>query len=89
MKPTSARLAMLFAIALIGIAVLVMRTGIFGGKQSDYRTATTRPRRERLDTAALPPSTPSKLTGPAFIRPNLPFPGYAPTLFVGVANGRV
>lgn len=89
MKPTSARLAMLFAIALIGIAVLIMRTGIFGGKQSDYRTATMRPRRERLDTAALPHSTPSKMTGRAFIRRNIPVLGYAHTVFVDDATGRL
>lgn len=89
MKPSSARLAMLFAIALIGIAILVMRTGMFGAKQTDYRKASMRPRRERLDTAALPHSTPSKITGRTYIRRNIPVLGVAHTVFVDDASGRL
>lgn len=89
MKPSSARLAMLFAIALIGIAILVMRTGMFGGKQTDYRKASMRPRRERLDTAALPHTTPSKMTGRTYIRRNIPVLGVAHTVFVDDASGRL
>ena len=89
MKPSSARLAMLFAIALIGIAILVMRTGMFGGKQTDYRKASMRPRRERLDTAALPHSTPSKMSGRTYIRRNIPVLGVAHTVFVDDASGRL
>lgn len=89
MKPSSARLAMLFAIALIGIAILVMRTGMFGGRQTDYRNASTRPRRERLDTAALPHSTPSKMSGRTYIRRNIPVLGVAHTVFVDDASGRL
>ena len=89
MKPSSARLAMLFAIALIGIAILVMRTGVIGGRQTDYRNASTRPRRERLDTAALPHSTPSKISGRTYIRRNIPVLGVAHTVFVDDASGRL
>lgn len=89
MKPTSARLAILFAIALIGCAILVMRTGVFGGKQSDYRNATKRPRRERLDTASLPHSTPSKMTGRTYIRRNIPVLGLAHTIFVDDTTGKL
>jgi hypothetical protein len=89
MKPTSARLAILFAIALIGCAVLVMRTGVFGGKQTDYRNATKRPRRERLDTATLPHSTPSKMTGRTYIRRNIPVLGLAHTIFVDDTTGKL
>ena len=89
MKPTSARLAILFAIALIGCAVLVMRTGVFGGKQSDYRSATKRTRRERLDTASLPHSTPSRMTGRTYIRRNIPVLGLAHTVFVDDATGKL
>jgi len=89
MKPTSARLAILFAIALIGCAILVMRTGVFGGKQSDYRSATKRTRRERLDTASLPHSTPSRMTGRTYIRRNIPVLGLAHTVFVDDATGKL
>ena len=89
MKPTSARLAILFAIALIGCAILVMRTGVFGGKQSDYRSATKRTRRERLDTASLPHSTPSRMTGRTYIRRNIPVLGLAHTVFVEDATGKL
>ena len=87
MKPSSVRLALLFAIALIGCAILVMRTGVFGGKQSDYGSATKRPRRERLDTAALPHTTPAKMTGRTYIRRNIPVLGIAHTVFVDDATG--
>ena len=89
MKPSSARLALLFALALIGGAILVMRTGMFGGKPSDYRSATKRPRRERLDTAALPHSTPAKMTGRTYIRRNIPVLGVAHTVFVDDASGKL
>lgn len=89
MKPSSARLALLFALVLIGGAILVMRTGMFGGKPSDYRSATKRPRRERLDTAALPHSTPAKMTGRTYIRRNIPVLGVAHTVFVDDASGRL
>lgn len=89
MKPSSVRLALLFAIALIGCAILVMRTGMFGGKPSDYRSATKRPRRERLDTAALPHTTPAKMTGRTYIRRNIPVLGIAHTVFVDDATGRL
>lgn len=87
MKPSSARLAMLFAIAFIGIAILVMRTGVFGGKQIDYSRMPKVPRRERLDTASLPRTTPSKLTGRAYIRRNIPVLGKAHTVFVDDSTG--
>ena len=89
MKPSSARLALLFALVLIGGAILVMRTGMFGGKPSDYRSATKRPRRERLDTAALPHSTPAKMTGRTYIRRNIPVLGVAHTVFVDDASGKL
>jgi hypothetical protein len=89
MKPSSARLALLFALALIGGAILVMRTGMFGGKPSDYRSATKRTRRERLDTAALPHSTPAKMTGRTYIRRNIPVLGVAHTVFVDDATGKL
>ena len=89
MKPSSARLALLFALLLIGGAILVMRTGMFGGKPSDYRSATKRPRRERLDTAALPHSTPAKMTGRTYIRRNIPVLGVAHTVFVDDASGKL
>ena len=89
MKPLSARLAMLFAIALIGVAILVMRTGILGGKPTDYRKASMRPRRERLDTAEFPHTTPSKMTGRTYIRRNIPVLGSAHTVFVDDASGRL
>ena len=89
MKPSSARLALLFALVLIGGAILVMRTGMFGGKPSDYRSATKRPRRERLDTAALPHSTPTKMTGRTYIRRNIPVLGVAHTVFVDDASGKL
>lgn len=89
MKPSSARLALLFALVLIGGAILVMRTGIFGGKPSDYRIATKRPRRERLDTAALPHSTPAKMTGRTYIRRNIPVLGVAHTVFVDDTSGKL
>ena len=89
MKPSSARLALLFALVLIGGAILVMRTGMFGGKPSDYRSATKRPRRERLDTAALPHSPPAKMTGRTYIRRNIPVLGVAHTVFVDDASGKL
>lgn len=89
MKPSSARLALLFALALIGGAILVMRTGMFGGKPSDYRSATKRPGRERLDTAALPHTTPAKMTGRTYIRRNIPVLGVAHTVFVDDASGKL
>lgn len=89
MKPSSARLALLFALVLIGGAILVMRTGVFGGKQSDYRSATKRPRRERLDTASLPHSTPSRMAGRTYIRRNIPVLGLAHTVFVEDATGNL
>lgn len=89
MKPRSGRLALLFAIALIGCAVLVMRTGIFGAKQTNYGGGPQRPRRERLDTAALPHTTPTQLTGRAFIRRNIPVLGMAHTIFMDDASGRM
>ena len=89
MKPSSARLALLFALLLIGGAILVMRTGMFGGKPSDYRSATKRQRRERLDTAALPHSTPAKMTGRTYIRRNIPVLGVAHTVFVDETSGKL
>lgn len=82
MKPLSGRVALLFAIALIGCAVLVMRTGMFGGKQPSNGRGPLSPRRERLDTAALPHTTPTKLAGRAYIRRNIPVLGMAHTVFV-------
>jgi hypothetical protein len=89
MKPTSARLALLFAIALIGCAIVVMRTGPFGGKRPDYGSGPKQPRRERLDTASLPHSTPSRIKGRTYIRRNIPVLGKAHTVFVDEASGKL
>jgi hypothetical protein len=89
MKPTSARLAIFFAIALIGCAILVMRTGVFGGKQSDYSNGPRQSRRERLDTASLPHSTPSRMSGRTYIRRNIPVLGLAHTVFVDDSTGKL
>jgi hypothetical protein len=66
-----------------------MRTGVFGGKQTTDLRSTQPPRRERLDTASLPHTTPTKLTGRTYIRRNIPVLGKAHSVFVDDTTGKL